>query len=266
MDGADYYANTAADYERWHVRDHDQNFVALRYISSLIHLLGATSILDVGSGSGRAVRFLMREHPELKIAGIEPVDALRAVAEERGVPPGVIIGGSGQSLPYPDQSFDIVCELSVLHHVKKPEAVVREMMRVARVAVIVGDENRFAHGSMAQRLLKLFLCKVGLFPAFYWLKTKGKGYRYSEGDGVAYSYSVFDAVPLLSAWGDRLIMVTLDRNVTDPDFQPVHCTLQPILSSFRMMVASVRDMPENATALSPTEPPLRAKSAEAGKL
>jgi hypothetical protein len=117
------------------------------------------------------------------------------------------------------------------------------MLRVARKAVVLSDENRFAYGSFPERLAKLALCKTGLFPAFYWLKTGGKGYRYSEGDGIAYSYSVFDALPQFSKWADRTIMIPLDRNALKPTYENKVSTLfQPILTSFHLMLMAVRDI------------------------
>jgi hypothetical protein len=36
---------------------------------------------------------------------------------------------------------------------------------------------------------------VGLWGVADLIKTRGKGYTTSEGDGLAYSYSVFDSIP-----------------------------------------------------------------------
>jgi ubiquinone/menaquinone biosynthesis C-methylase UbiE len=52
--------------------------------------------------------------------------------------------GDGTSLPYPDDSFDVVhCSL-VVHHCTPDEAVIlfREMARVARLGVVVNDLDR----------------------------------------------------------------------------------------------------------------------------
>ena len=133
-------------------------------------------------------------------------------------------------------------ELGVLHHVKRSRLVVAEMMRVARKAVAMSDENRFAYGSPFGRWTKVFLWKLGLFDAFYHVVTGGKGYRFTEGDGVAYSHSVFDSINELSAWGDRMVMVTLDRNSTAPNAAANSTLFHPLMSSFRMMVVSIRDM------------------------
>ena len=201
-----------------HVHEGDEHYLALAYLSTIIDLVGAiTLILDVGAGTGRAVEYLKARYPGITVLGLEPEAELRRVAvQEKGIPADSIVEGNGVDLPFADGSFDVVCELGVLHHVKASRVVVKEMMRVARKAVALSDENRFAYGGWFGRWTKIALCHLGLFEAFYRVFTGGKGYRYSEGDGVAYSYSVFDSVNELSAWGDRMVMVTLDRNATAP--------------------------------------------------
>jgi ubiquinone/menaquinone biosynthesis C-methylase UbiE len=127
-----------------------------------------------------------------------------------------------------------VFECGILHHVKEPDQVVREMMRVSRKAVFLSDENRFAHGTTFGRWAKLLLCKMRMFRAAYLLKTAGKGYRFSEGDGLAYSYSVFDALEVLSEWSDRVIVIPTDEVKTKSLFHP-------LLTSFHVLLCAVRD-------------------------
>jgi ubiquinone/menaquinone biosynthesis C-methylase UbiE len=107
-----------------------------------------------------------------------------------------------------------VCESAVLHHVANPNAVVKEMLRVAKKAVLISDSNRFGQGSRAARLIKLGLYKTKLWGAYNYVRTSGRGYRITEGDGVAYSYSVYDSFALLSQWADRIIFYSAtDRRV-----------------------------------------------------
>jgi SAM-dependent methyltransferase len=237
-----YYQRTGSNYDTLHVHEGDEHYLALTYLSSIIDLVGATSVLDVGAGTGRALEYLRRRYPGMRVLGLEPEPELRRIAvQEKGIPADSLVEGNGEKLPFSDGSFDVVCEFGVMHHVKQSRVVVKEMMRVARKAVALSDENRFAYGNWVGRWVKIALCHLGLFDALYWVVTRGKGHRYSEGDGLAYSYSVFDSINELSAWGDRLVMVTLDRNATAPATTTRSTVFQPILSSFRMMVVAVRD-------------------------
>ena len=74
----DYYAETAPVYESMHVQPGDEHFIALEYVAALLHVVRAQSILDVGSGTGRAVRFLGQRCPELQVQGAEPVEVFSA--------------------------------------------------------------------------------------------------------------------------------------------------------------------------------------------
>jgi ubiquinone/menaquinone biosynthesis C-methylase UbiE len=95
------------------------------------------------------------------------------------------------NLEFEDKSFDLVCAFGMLHHIKEPSLAVTEALRVARKAVFVSDSNNFGQGSPVFRAVKQTLNACRLWPIANWLKTKGKGYGLTEGDGLAYSYSLF---------------------------------------------------------------------------
>ncbi len=200
----DYYAASASAYESMHVQPGDEHFIALEYVAALLHVVRAKSVLDVGTGTGRAIRFLRQRCPDLQVEGIEPVGALR---EQAQAPRTVVHEGSGEDLPFPDGSFDIVMSFGLLHHVADPVPVVAEMTRVARSGVLISDANRFGQGSTAAGMLKLAIHRVGLWPAFEHFRTRGRGYMESEGDGIFYSYSIFDSMPQVQAWADRVFVI-----------------------------------------------------------
>jgi ubiquinone/menaquinone biosynthesis C-methylase UbiE len=205
----DFYTATSERYDEMHVDQGDEHYTALSFISALVEGFGYSSVLDVGAGTGRGVRHLIDRHPDIEVRGVEPVPAMIEQAEQHhGVPAGCIIEASGDRLPFADRSFDVVCELGVLHHVADPNAIVREMARVARRAVLLSDENRFARGSGFSRAAKYGLHRLGLWPLAYRLVTRGRSYRLTPGDGgVAYSYSVYDSLPILHDWADRVFLV-----------------------------------------------------------
>jgi trans-aconitate methyltransferase len=66
-----YYEATAGAYDAAHAeREH---IVALQLLAGYIQLAGVKSVLDVGAGTGRAMRFLKAQFPNLVIKGVEPV-------------------------------------------------------------------------------------------------------------------------------------------------------------------------------------------------
>jgi SAM-dependent methyltransferase len=230
-----YYEHTASEYERMHVNAGDEHYRALSHISTIAPLWNIYSFLDVGSGTGRAVEFLHDKGFEVR--GIEPVSALVQEAVRRRPSIGQLIQcGCGESLPFADGSFDAVCEFGVLHHVRRPDRVIGEMLRIARIAVFISDSNRFGQGRMPARLFKLLLFKLGLWPLTNFLKTRGKVYSYSEGDGLFYSYSVYDSLAQIANWAeDVYIIPALAPHGQGSWWQPLLTAQHVLLCAFRRM-------------------------------
>lgn len=177
-----YYEATAASYDASHVEH--EHIVALHFLAGYIELGGVRSVLDVGAGTGRAMRFLKARFPNLVIKGVEPVDGLRRRGHAQGIPEHDLLAGDGAALPFPDQSFDLVCEFAVLHHVRRPQSVIAEMSRVAARMIAISDCNFMGQGPHWLRHVKCGLWRAGLWPLADWIKTRGKRYTYSEGAEV----------------------------------------------------------------------------------
>lgn len=235
-----YYEKTVSSYDEMHGDSRWHN-TSLRYTSAFIDLLGISSVLDIGCGTGRGVEFFLENRPGLRIKGLEPVQALINEAVKKGIPKQLIVRGRGESLPFEDDSFDSVIELGVLHHVENPELVVTEMMRVAKKAIFISDSNRFGQGKFFLRWLKLFLYKCGLWGVVNFLKTKGRGYSFSEGDGLTYSYSVFDTYSTLYEWSDRLILIPIKSNEPEKMRAKKRASwLHPLLTAETILVCAIR--------------------------
>jgi len=71
------------------------------------------------------------------------------------------------------------------------------MVRVARYGVLISDTNNIGQGSHLGRKLKKTIKKLGFWKALVWLQTNGKMSKWSEGDGLYYSFCAFDTLPLL---------------------------------------------------------------------
>ncbi len=65
------------------------------------------------------------------------------------------------------------------------------MLRVSKKAIFISDCNNFGQGSLPARSIKQLANFLRLWPVVDRIKTHGRGYTISEGDGLAYSYSVF---------------------------------------------------------------------------
>jgi ubiquinone/menaquinone biosynthesis C-methylase UbiE len=229
-----YYAETATRYDEMHVSADDEHSVSLSYISAFLQRLGAHTFLDVGCGTGRALEYLKGANPNVTGYGLEPVTEVLRVAANKGIERKRLIRGSVLELPFPDGSFDVVLECGVLHHVKQPAVAVGEMMRVARRAVFLSDDNIFGHGTKIERILKLALYRINLWRFVKLLQTGGKGYAVSDGDGVSYSYSVYFQYNHVREWADRVIAVPVRNDGGSPRWwSPVLASDTVLLCAFR---------------------------------
>jgi hypothetical protein len=67
-----YYAETAHAYDSMHEDDSPSHAVALSMMLAFVDLLGIRSILDVGSGTGRVLRYIKERRPDILVCGVEP--------------------------------------------------------------------------------------------------------------------------------------------------------------------------------------------------
>jgi ubiquinone/menaquinone biosynthesis C-methylase UbiE len=188
-----YYRHTARDYDAQHLNDdNDEHRFAIRILEAIVDCYGIRSILDIGAGTGRVARHFRNRHPGVRVVSVEPVVELREIGYANGLSRQELVDGDVNNLAFRDGEFDLVCEFAVLHHVRNPRRAVDEMLRVAKVGIFISDSNNFGQGSRLARIAKQSLNALRLWKVADYIKTGGKGYSISEGDGLAYSYSVFN--------------------------------------------------------------------------
>jgi len=213
-----YYQSHAAAYDRgwsesWTAMDMMLPFALL---AGFIDILGVASLLDVGSGSGHCLRVLQRLRPNLRMVGVEPSAEMREEGYRSGLGTDMLIDGDATALEYDDGEFDLVCEFGMLHHLPTPADAVAEMCRVASKAVVISDTNNFGAGDPTKRVLKQAIDAMGLWKLADLVNTKGKGFRESEGDGISYSYSVFNDIPALEQRCRSVHVFNLDGSARSP--------------------------------------------------
>ena len=99
-----------------------------------VHLLEATSVLDIGVGTGLALRHIMEQNPHLTFAGVDVRDLRLPEAQ---VPLQVY---DGCTLPFPDNQFDVSLLFYVLHHCQSPGRLLAEAARATRQKLIIIEE------------------------------------------------------------------------------------------------------------------------------
>ena len=204
----DYYKRTAREYDAQHVSENDEHRFAIRILGAIVDCYGVRSILDIGAGTGRVARHFKDGYPGIRVVSVEPVKELREIGYANGLTQDELVDGDVNDLAFKEGEFDLVCEFAVLHHVRNPGRAVEEMMRVAKIGIFISDSNNFGQGSLAARVLKQSLNALRLWKVADYIKTKGKGYSISEGDGLAYSYSVFNNYRQISQKCDTFIFNT----------------------------------------------------------
>jgi SAM-dependent methyltransferase len=100
--------------------------------------LAGCSLLDVGTGTGRAAIGLARAGAT--VVGVDASTQMLEVARERAAAAGVVVTfdtGDAHALPFPAGHFDGAVSLRVLMHTPDWSRCVGELCRVARRRVIV---------------------------------------------------------------------------------------------------------------------------------
>jgi ubiquinone/menaquinone biosynthesis C-methylase UbiE len=88
-------------------------------------------IIDVGCGTGRLLRAASVRWPEAQLFGVDPAE--RMVSEANRLNPNAIFKlASAESLPFPDQTADIVLSSLSFHHWANQEKGLQEIARVLR--------------------------------------------------------------------------------------------------------------------------------------
>jgi len=122
----------ADDYDRWY--DTPKGLAIFRAETECLRRLTGKCPgrwLEVGVGTGRFAAALGVTD------GVDPSAPMRALAERRGIR---TTHGSGESLPYPDQSFDGILTTTTLCFLADPQKSLQECERVLKDAgcLIVG--------------------------------------------------------------------------------------------------------------------------------
>ena len=137
-----HFDEIAADYDASlpaHVVEH---YLRRRVDFVLSHCPRGRAI-DVGCGTGMLAARLAEAGYDM--VGIDPSNGMLDVLRERA-PAVEAVQADGTAIPFPNDSFDLVLSVAVMHHIADAGAVrgtLAEMMRVARPGgrILVWDHN-----------------------------------------------------------------------------------------------------------------------------
>ncbi len=107
-------------------------------------------VLDVGCGDGTIDSLLLERRPDIRVEGIDVLVRPDTRIEVKAF--------DGYSIPHPDNHFDCVLFVDVLHHSDDGMQLLREAKRVSRDVIVVKDHRR--NGLLAEATLR-FMDDVG---------------------------------------------------------------------------------------------------------
>jgi ubiquinone/menaquinone biosynthesis C-methylase UbiE len=191
-----YYDETAAVYEDLHGSE-GEHIKALELGWPIIASLNPQSLLDVGCGTGKILRWVANAAPNVELVGIDPSKRLLDFARTN-LPQANLQTGDGEHLQFSTQSIDVVAASAIMHHVDRPSVVIDEMFRVARKAVLISDHNNFAFGGFRAQRVRMALYCLGLLDVATFIKQGFKKQGYTKEDGWWYPYSILNNIEQIS--------------------------------------------------------------------
>jgi ubiquinone/menaquinone biosynthesis C-methylase UbiE len=139
-DVTEFFDSRVSDYEHKHYTSEQRTFMTVRqervleFIDALA-LKGEACALDAGCGPGYLLRELAKRN--FIVSAMDASPGMLKSAEEKlkalNLPynPSFKVGDI-ELLPYPDESFDLVCSTGVIEYLKNDTQVLAEMFRVLK--------------------------------------------------------------------------------------------------------------------------------------
>ena len=153
-----------------------ENEQFLKFINSYIPKNGI--VVDIGCGPGRFCELLSKKYPDLVIKAIDSVPGFLGKNKNNLR----YLQVNAESLPFQDESIDVVYLIDVLHHIKDKEKAVSEIARILKKDGVVIFRDIVNQGFFSYPKYK-FIDLSCFYYSFYlprywsreeWVKNLGK--------------------------------------------------------------------------------------------
>jgi ubiquinone/menaquinone biosynthesis C-methylase UbiE len=123
------YARLAPDYDRrWSAYVE----ATLQATLSRLEVHSGDRVLDLGCGTGALIQHLLALAPEAKLFGLDPSEEMLNIAQQK-LPDSIQLKiGSAESIPFPNDCFDVLVSTSSFHYFRNPDRAIQEMQRVLK--------------------------------------------------------------------------------------------------------------------------------------
>jgi ubiquinone/menaquinone biosynthesis C-methylase UbiE len=144
----DYAKRFAGPVGEWFLR------LQARTTADLVARWPGASVLDVGGGHGQLARPLVEAGYDVTVFGSDPVcgERLKEMTDARLVR---FFSGDLLALPFPDRSYDVVTCFRLLPHAAAWRALIGQLARVARKAVVIDYPTRRSVNALSGALFGL---------------------------------------------------------------------------------------------------------------
>lgn len=109
-------------------------------ILSYVELTKPKSILDVGCGEGLVMKKIREKYDDINITGLDISKENLDVSKILN-PDAKLVLGDIYSLPFENDSFDLVVCTEVLEHLKEPNTALKEVRRVSNLNLVISVPN-----------------------------------------------------------------------------------------------------------------------------
>lgn len=157
-----------AETAEWYAARYGE-YATNRLTADAIDVAADAVVVDVGCGTGSALRRLAPRVPEGRLIGVDPTARMLEIAAERAEddPNGhriELLEGPAERLPLADAMADVVLALDVIDHFEDPAAGLREIRRVMRPGghLVVVKDGGLPGGAEARRRFLGALEQAGL--------------------------------------------------------------------------------------------------------
>ena len=120
--------------------------------------------LDLGCGTGNYT--LELERRGFDVIGLDASEGMLKIARSKGLN---CIKGNAYSLPFPDETFDLVLSVTMFEFIHEPEKVLQEVYRVLKPGgeILIGTMNGKSSWFLFKRLKSLFVETAYRYARFY---------------------------------------------------------------------------------------------------